>query len=267
VLEPLTLRGADHVISVSPAYPEVLRTRYPFLRHDQFTVLPFGAPEHDFAVLPSLGGGQRVFDPNDGYEHWLYVGVCGDVMRRSLEALFQALYRARQCDPARFERVRLHFVGTAYAEAGRGRKSVEPVAQACGVSDLVDERVERIPYFEALHCLRDADVLLVVGSDDPGYTASKLYPYILARKPLLAIFHERSSVIDVLRRTRAGTAVSFASDDPTGAVADRVYDAAFAKPMAVPDTDWAAFAQYTAREMAARQCEVFDRVLTRRTAA
>ena len=176
VLEPATMRRASHVISVSPAYPETLRTRYPWMHADQFTVLPFGAPQHDFDVLGAVDARQTVFDPADGLEHWVYVGRGGDDMRRALEALFGALRQAREARPERFARVRLHFVGTDYAESGRGRKTVAPVAVACGVGDLVDERTDRVPYFEALRCLTDANVLMAVGSDDPAYTASKTLP-------------------------------------------------------------------------------------------
>ena len=261
VLEPATLRAASHVISVSPAYPAVLRRRYAWLRPDQFTVLPFGAPVRDFEMLRNSRDKQNVFDPTDGCEHWVYVGRGGDDMQRSLESLFLALRRARDEQPTRFGRVRLHFIGTDYAEAGRGRKTVEPVAAACGVSDLVEERTARVPYFDALRCLADAHMLLAIGSDDSRYTASKLFPYVLAAKPLLAIFHERSSVVDVLRRTHAGTLVTFVDGEPAATIADRVVDAAFRRPLEAPATDWRAFDAYTAREMTRRQCAVFDGVI------
>lgn len=261
VLEPVTLHRASHVISVSPAYPEALLSRYAWMRPEQFTVLPFGAPERDFDALTSLDVSQRVFDPGDGCEHWVYAGRGGDDMRRAVSALFGALRRARAEQPARFEHVRLHFVGTSYADAGRAQKTIEPAAREHGVADLVDEQPERVPYFEALRCLRDAHALLVVGSDDAAYTASKLYPNILARRPLLAVLHERSSAGDVLRRARAGTLVTFGPETPDGMLAEQVYQAWFTRPLPPVQTDWAAFTPYTAREMTRRQCAVFDRVL------
>src|SRR5260221_72781 len=131
----------------------------------------------------------------------------------ALRAFFKALAAMVHKQPGLRQSLRLHFVGTDYAPAERAQKSVEPLAAEFGVADLVSEQPQRIPYFQALQCLLDADALIVPGSDDPGYTASKLYPYILARKPLLAVFHESSSVVSVLRATNAGTVVTFASEE------------------------------------------------------
>ena len=256
--EPYVMRRAAHVLSVSPAYPETIVARYPDIAPDRFTVLPFGAPERDFEVLDAVHVPNSVFDPTDGLEHWAYVGRAGGDMEFALDALFSALATARAADPGRYDRVRLHFVGTTYAEGERATKLVEPIAARHGVADLVDERPHRIPYFEALQILRDADALVIPGSDDPGYTASKLYPYILARRPLLALFHEQSTVVDVIRGTQAGTVVPFASGEPVADVAERLGDAWFSGPLPAVGTDWSAFEPYTARAAALRQTEVFD---------
>ncbi|MGB3543598.1 glycosyltransferase [Rubrivirga sp.] len=256
-LEPHVLRSASHAFSVSPAYPRDLAARYPWLSEDRFTVLPFGAPERDFDVLRDARVSNPVFDPSDGLEHWAYVGRAGEDMAPALDALFNALAAARQDDPGRYDNLRLHFVGTSYAEGDRATCTVAPVAERHGVADLVEERPHRIPYFEALQVLLDADAVVIPGSDDPGYTASKLYPYVLARRPLLAVFHEASTVIDVVRETRAGTVVPFASAEPTSAVADRIRSVWFDRPLAAPETDWKAFEPYTARTMAHRQANVF----------
>lgn len=266
VLEPHAMRHVSHVIAVSPEYPEMLKRRYPWMRRAQFTVLPFGAPELDFEVLDRVAVRQSVFDPDDGLQHWVYAGRAGGDMERALTVLFTALRGVRETRPERVARLRLHFVGTDYAYGGRARKTVEPVARACGVDDLVDERPRRIAYFEALRCLVDADALVVPGSDDPGYTASKIYPYILARKPMLGVFHEKSSLVEVVRSSQSGTVVTFGEGEDLTTVARRVRERWFEprRWSAAPETDWSAFERYTARRMTRRQCEVFESVLERR---
>jgi hypothetical protein len=160
----------------------------------------------------------------------------------------------------------MHFVGTSYAPAGEGEKTLEPIAEEYGVADAVTERTDRIPYFQSLRLLRDADHLVVPGSDDPDYTASKLYPYILSERPVLAAFHENSSVVDILRATGAGTAVTFGGrTDPEILAQDILMDWT---PMLeqlpyTPDTEWDAFRPYTAEAMTRRQVEVFDKVVSR----
>lgn len=259
ILEPWTLKNVSHVISVSSGYVDTLLKRYDWLKPEQFTVLPFGAAEKDFAVLKDKRIQHNHFDPNDGKQHWVYVGRGGEDMGFALRCLFKALARSRQQSPDHTNLL-LHFIGTDYAPKERSRKTIEPIAVACGVGDMVLEHSERIPYFEALQCLLDADALIVPGSDDPSYTASKIYPYILAEKPLLAIFHEKSSVVNVLKSTKAGTVVTFETKAEIEKIADAIATNWLKVPLPTPETNWEAFKEYTAKEMTCRLCDIFDRV-------
>jgi hypothetical protein len=265
ILEPFTLRQVSHVISVSPEYSKTLLQRYSWLREDQFTVLPFGAAETDFQQLPSLNVQQKIFDPKDGKQHWVYVGRGGSDMALALRALFLAIQSMRSQNPEKWNSIRLHFVGTSYAPGNLAVKTVEPLAQELGIADLVEEHPHRIPYFEALQILRDSDGILLIGSDDPGYTASKLYPCILARKPIFAVFHQHSSVVNILRRCNAGQVVTFNSkDNPVDLLTDMKvqFNWLLSTPKGYqPETNWSEFQPYTAYEMTHRQCAIFDRCL------
>ncbi len=67
----------------------------------------------------------------------------------------------------------------------------------------------------------------------------------------------------ILDVTSAGTSVPFeAADDPTlpGRVQAALVDLLARLPF-VPETDWAAFEPYTAREMTRRQAEFFEQIL------
>lgn len=267
LLEPRVMRRVAQVVSVSPAYPQTLLARYSWLRAEQFTVLPFGADDKDFENTSTLKIKQGIFDPNDGNRHWVYVGRGGRDMAKALRILFLAIRQEREHGPERFRSLKLHFVGTDYAPAGRELKTIEPIARECGVIDLIDEQTARVPYFEALKILLDADAILLLGSDDPSYTASKLYPCILSRKPILAVFHERSSVVDILGRCNAGRTVTFTMNNSIEDVlgdARQKLDWLLSLPKGYsPDTDWSEFEPYTAREMTRRQCEVFDRCMAK----
>jgi hypothetical protein len=259
-LEPATVRGAAHVVCVSKAYVETFKRRYPDVPAKNFTILPFGAPELDFLALENFQVTQSVFDPRDRREHWVYVGRGGDDMAFAVRAFFTALKRYADERYNLSERLHIHFIGTDYAPKDRARKTIEPLAREYGVDKLVTEQTNRLAYFESLRCLSDADALLIPGSDDPGYTASKLYPYVLARKPLLAVFHEASSVVEILRRTGAGKVVTFGLGRSISEVANEIFEQWFACwPLPVPPTEWNAFAPYTAKEMTCRLCEAFDR--------
>jgi hypothetical protein len=264
--EPRVLRRVSEIVSVSPAYPLALQRRYRWLRPEQLHVLPFGAPTADFAQLPHLPVQQTHFDPTDGRQHWVYVGRGGPDMALALRGLCLALRRVRSHHPHLADRLQLHFIGTSYAPAGRATQTVAPIAAACGVADLVTEHPQRVPYFEAQKLLTDSDVVLLIGSTDAQYTASKLYPAVLANRPMLAIFHAASSVVDILRQTQAGQVVTFDEQTNPEHLAAQLVPQLQAlltcAPHPPPPTDWDAFAPYTAQAMTRQLCQIFDRCVS-----
>ena len=185
-------------------------------------------------------------------------------MKTALRVLFEGFRMGLDQGLEDFSKLRFHFIGTSYAADGKGHKTVEPIAEKAGVAAFVEEHTDRVPYFTGLQLLREAQVLVIPGSDDPQYTASKIYPYILAKKPLLAIFHEKSSVVEVLRQTRAGECVTFSAESAPEELSLRVFERLrelLGKVPFTPETDWEAFRPFTARERARVQAEVFAGVV------
>lgn len=263
-LEPRAMRRVDGLVSVSDTYTHTLQDRYENIRPEMCDTIPFGGSAGDFDVVRSNAVKNPIFDPADGFLHLVNTGCAGHSMRFSFEVFFKALRKGLEQSPELFGRLRLHFVGTSYAQLGAGERTVEPVAEGCGVAEYVTERTDRVPYFQALKVLLDADMLLIPGLDEPGYTASKLYPYILARKPILSVVHKDSSVVSILRRTRAGSCIGFDPSMDQNALADEVsvvWEKLLRKLSTEPDTDWAAFEPYTAREMTRRQINSFERAV------
>ncbi len=267
-LEAWTMPRVGGLIAVSERYHRELRERYPNIRQSLCRTIPFGAAASDHALAERTACNVDLLrEPvwqQDGYWHGVYVGVLGRAMKFSCRVICEALRKGLAEHPALFSRVRLHFIGTDYAPAGAGRCTMLPIAKDLGMEKYIDESPARIPYFAALRVLGRADFLVVPGTDDPGYTASKIYPYILSKRPIVALFHEKSSVVSVLRDTSAGEAVSFASEDDI----DRVAGSFFTQWKKVlhripfqPATDWRAFQPYTAEEMTRKQCELFDAVV------
>ena len=262
ILEPFTLKKVSHIISVSPEYPKVLMQRYAWLTEDQFTVLPFGAPEKDFEILPKLNIQQKIFDPNDGCKHWVYVGRGGDDMTFSLNALFASIAKNRQQNLEPWEKIKIHFVGTKYSIFDNS-KQIEELGKSYNLDNIVTEYPQRIPYFEALQVLKDSHAILIIGSDDSGYSASKVYPCILAQKPILAILHEQSLVVNVIKDCKVGQTVTF--KNTTQNLQEQLNTSLewllLESENHISTTDWQAFQPYTAREMTRQQCAIFDRCL------
>ena len=219
--EPRVLRDCSGYTSVSEAYPADLTRRYPWSLSIPHAVMPFPGSERDFERVRTEGVRQSQFDPSDGKRHWVYVGRGGKDMETSARALFRAVAGHARQNPDFREKLVMHFIGTSYAPAGQGIATIAPIAAEYSISDMVREQPDRIPYSETLRCLLDASAILALGSNDSGYTASKIYPCLLAEKPLLAICHERSGVVRLLQEVGGGVCVTFGREG-TNITASRV---------------------------------------------
>jgi hypothetical protein len=186
-------------------------------------------------------------------------------MFETVRALFVALRDGIERKPVLFRRVRLHFVGSTYSPSAAHCNPAMTLARELGVADNVDEHSGRVSYLDALQVLLDSHALMIVGSEEPHYTPSKLFPYILAKKPILAIVHEASSAVRILNETHAGSVVTFSPARPPATKSDAIFEN-LEKILAVsvgcnPPTLWQAFDEYTTRAAAKKLARVFDRVL------
>ena len=266
VLEPFTMRRVDGLVAVSEAYNVTLRERYPWITSDMCVTLPFGVNESDFDVARSLPWRNTTFDPADGHLHGVSVGRGGDDLRIAASILFRALQRVSASNPAS-QPVHLSFVGTDYAPVALQRRTIEPVAIAEGLGPSVCEHPSRVPYFAGLRLMLDADFLVLLGSDDRQYSPSKIYPYLAARRPIVAVLHENSPVADLITASGAGVVVKYASaldtDRAVNTLAAACADLFFRLPIDLSG-EVRALRSLTAPHLTHRQCELFDAVLRRR---
>lgn len=203
-LEPIALRHADFVTSVSDQQNRDMAGRYPWLDASRMAALPIGGDPDDYSAIDIAGNSDAGLLAPDKI-NMVYVGTFLPRSDGVLKALFSALAELRVVQPMLVSRLRFTFVGTSNQTNGQGRRRVKPLAEAAGVGDLVVEIPERVPYLTALSALREADTILLLGSDEPHYTASKIYPALLSRRPCLGVFHQSSSAFDIL--TQAGEPV------------------------------------------------------------
>jgi hypothetical protein len=264
-MEPIAMKKVDGIISVSQGYCDILQQRYPNITPEKCIVIPFGAFEKDFEIIKESKG--QALNIHHSSFIITYIGRGGNDMAKSLRVIFGAFKKGLETLPALFSKIKMQFIGTSYAPGSTGKKTIEPIAVEMGISEYVIEQPARISYFASLKLLKEADLLLVPGSEDPNYTASKLYPYIMAKKPILAVFSQTSSVIKILDDTKAGEFVAIDFNDPatfetqTNVLLEK-WKIMLEKHPFVPDTNWKAFVPYTAMEMTKKQAVFFDSVLS-----
>lgn len=181
-----TLRAAAGLVSVSEDYLAQLRARHPWFHSLPSTVIPFGFEEADLAVARQAGL-TPAFTRQPGTRHLVFVGAAGPVMRPALEFLFTGIRDWVDALPSRRAGLRLHFHGTSYAPTGQEQPSVQPLAAAAGIGELVSESPARLGHYVALRTMLEADVLLLLGSEATGYVPSKLATLAGTGRPVLAV--------------------------------------------------------------------------------
>ncbi|MGI4751810.1 MAG: glycosyltransferase [Janthinobacterium lividum] len=263
-LEPLAMQKCDGLISVSQAYLDTLQQRYPQLQTKPGATIPFGAFEKDFEIarqnyaqcLPAIS-------PQPKKIQVVYVGRGGKDMQQAVNILFKVLKEALQEDPETFGRLHFYFIGTSYAPKELAEATISPVAAFYGIENQVTEITDRIGFYSTINTLLAADALLIPGSDDPEYTASKMYPYLLAEKPLLAIFHQKSSAAKLISQCAPqSTVVMFPDNELIAKNKIRNTLNLWANFFTTKNpVDRKNFQQYTAKQMTGKQVAIFEAVI------
>lgn len=251
---------AAGVTCVSPGYVNLLRERYPQTDPEKYIELPFGAPEKDF----DLAGNTK---KNESKEIWRYIGAGGGIMADAVGIFGKTLDETLTSEEFNLGKVKIELSGTSYATYGTPAPSLSPILNTVLPKAEVRERSERLPYMESLRQLRLADRLILFGTNDPGYTASKLGVYVLAKRPLLVICREESSVARIVRETKAAELITFGENEIKMKIKIKEeWREAMGRWLAMdpakePATDWKAFEPYTARKMTEKLCRFFNQRL------
>jgi glycosyltransferase involved in cell wall biosynthesis len=176
---------ADLVLVTTEAHEQMLRERYPRCRVER---IPNGFDEEDFARDPAARPPAAPFT----------ITHCGMLtLGRSTKPFLEGLAAFARRDPAAAREVRVVFVGP--------RESAnEEWARRFGLGDSVRFE-DNVPHRESVAREVRSHVLLLVKHDDERYRGlvpGKLYEYIGARRPILAVGPdgEAARIVRDLRR-------------------------------------------------------------------
>jgi hypothetical protein len=254
--------------AVSKRTTDDIARRYDWLRNCPTSEIPYGGEPADFDYVRHHCRPNPIFQNDDGYIHITYAGTFNPGVAPVARAVFTAIRDGLREESSVFGRLRLHFVGTSYARDADLKPEVMPLIREFGLEELASEHPARLDYLTALSVVCDSHALLVLGNEQPHYTASKIFPYIMAERPLLAVFHEESNVVRILREVGGRQIETFSASQPPDTTAAAI--AAWLRRLLAnpadlqPTTDWNAFEQYTTRAMTGRLAQAFEDTLTRK---
>lgn len=263
VLEPRALRGASFVTSVSDTQNAQMVEHYPWLDSERMEAIPIGSDPEDFDALSIADDNSESFELESGCIHLSYVGTIWPPVIPTIRILLRAVAALRIKFPDLYKRLRLNFVGTTANPNDRTGFRALPLAEVEGVADIVREVPQRLPYLEALSILSRSDATLMLGSDEPHYTASKIYPYLMAGKPYLSAFHRASSAHQILMAAGGGIALAFSAGEELAALEGTICDGLCRlaiEPQTLGIADPAVYMSFEARAIAARFAAIFERL-------
>lgn len=261
-LEARALRGGRFVTSVSERQNQELAARYRWLDPTRMAALPIGGDPDDLRILQALPDtGCPSFDPA-----LINLSYVGTALPRS-QALFRALLRGlaglRAKRPELAQRLRLYFIGTSNQSNGIDRFSIMPLAQAENVGDLVVEIPQRLPFAQALKLMASSHGLLLIGSDEPHYTASKVFPALLSGRPYLSLYHRLSSAHALLAAAGGGLSLAFADSSDLGPLSNDIahgLERMALEPGSLGEARQDLLEPFSARAIARRYGAIFDRL-------
>lgn len=196
-LEAKVVSRATRVVTSTEHLCRTLRSRYPAQGSNKFVVIPNGYDEADFTGLPPPTG------PSNGRFVIVHAGIL-QARYRDPRPLMRALRAAADAKALRVEDIRLRFIGPGpFAQSPELREAIDELRLTQTV-----EFVPRLPYEAALAELARADLLLLLQAspDTASLVPAKLYEYLRAEKPTLAMVHP-GAVDDVMALTGGGWAL------------------------------------------------------------
>lgn len=196
ILEPYAVKKAALISGVSTAYYQGVLDRNFRNKKIQHVGMPYGFDPNDHKI--SLDGVKMPWAKISGCKPMVYAGAFLPKSHLFIRQLFGAIAELKK-QGSWDEKAHLFFVGTGnYAG-----KTIENYAQENGISDLVHEIHQRFPFLHILNFLASAYGVMIIGSTEEHYTASKTFQSLLSEKPVFAVFHHKSSAVKVMKQANA----------------------------------------------------------------
>jgi glycosyltransferase involved in cell wall biosynthesis len=205
LIERRAVANSRFAVFTTPGAREMYARRYPAIPADRWQVIENGYDEEDFAGVPGTGAARA----NGGPLVLLHSGILYP-SERDPTAFFRALGALRDAGEINPDTLCVRLRATGHDEHYRGQ-----LAALC-LSDIV--RLEPpIGYHTALAEMAQADGLLLFQASNCNHQIpAKLYEYLRARRPIIALTDPAGDTATVLRRAGITT---IAPLDDAGAIA------------------------------------------------
>ncbi len=198
ILEPYAVKKAALISGVSTPYYQPVLDRNFKNKKIEHVGMPYGFDPQDHQIHL-----ENIRYPWDDYPDCIPFIYAGAFLPKSdlfIDFLFKAINGLKQEENWN-ERIKLFFVGTG----NYFHKSITEFAAENSVNEQVVEIRERFPFLHILNFLSASKGVLLIGSTEKHYTASKTYQSLLSKQPLFSILHSESSAVKVFKECNANS--------------------------------------------------------------
>ncbi len=206
ILEPYSVKKASLISSVSVSYYQPVLNKYFKQKHIEHIAMPYGFDPNDHNVVLD-----NLHYPWEEFNNCIPLVYAGAFLPKSdlfTKLLFRAISQLKT-EHKWNDNIKLFFLGTG----NYSHKSILDFAKEHGIDNSIVEIRERFPFLHILNFLSAAKGLILLGSTEEHYTASKTYQYIISKTPIFSILHTKSSAVKVLKDCNAATYICEYSEE------------------------------------------------------
>jgi len=223
--------------------------KYPDLPADKFIHVPNGFdsvdyPEHDIHLRAARRRGNKFIMTYSG-------SLYGPRNPKNFFRAVELLLDGNEIDP---EKVLLRFVGRSGAD-------LDEMFEAPKIKPLL-ERIDYVPHSQAVELISDSDALLLIVDDIPSVehiVPGKVYEYLGAMRPILAIAEPQGAIGELLHETKGGEAIAQKDIEGQARVIRDFYQRWLRGDSPASQMDSEKISQYERREATRKLAEVFDK--------
>lgn len=250
--EKVVVATADHITAISHTLARNLDKLRDYREKDSVSVIYNGYDEEDFNKIDHNQFSARPFTIT-------YLGTWGS--GRSPEPFLRALSKLLVVNPNLNGRIRVNFAGEVKFDPQMHARIQQVI-----LKENLDGAIMTIPflpYRRGLDLLRNGDVSLLVVSpyhSRVGCLSSKLFEYLYAGKPILALAPSESEEAQIICKAGAGQVV--VPDDVT-AISRKIEEMymAFQNGDKVADVDSSEIEKYERRRQTQELAAIFDSLM------
>lgn len=257
VLEPYAVKKASLISGVSTPYYQPVLDRNFKNKKIEHVGMPYGFDPADHKItLDDIDYPWNVYPDCIPF---IYAGAFLPKSDLFCNLLFKAIEELKK-EGKWNDKIKLFFVGTG----NYGHKSITEFAKEHNIQEYIVEIRNRYPFLHVLNFLSAATGVLLLGSTEKHYTASKTYQSLLSGKPVFSILHAESSAVEVFKECNAANYLCEFKENEENEILHKNIKQTFLKYILEKDLyqpDLSKLGKYSAKESTSALVEAINKII------